>query len=151
HTLYGMDIWCLRFFTCYGPAQRPDLAIHRFTRLIDEGKPITVYGDGSTTRDYLYIDDCVAGVMAAMERCKGFEIINLGEEQTVRLDRLVEMLSQALGKTAKIDRQPVHPGDMLHTRADVTKARKLLGYQPHTMIEEGLKRFIGWYRKKDQS
>ena len=146
HKLYSMDIWCIRFFTCYGPAQRPDLAIHAFTRAIDSGESITMFGDGATTRDYLYIDDCVQGVIAAIERCKGYEIINLGEEQRVRLDQLIEVISKELGKPAKIKQEPIHPGDMLHTHSDVSKARKILGYRPSMTIEEGVRKFVEWYR-----
>jgi UDP-glucuronate 4-epimerase len=146
NTLYGMNLWCLRFFTCYGPSQRPDLAIHKFTRLIYEGKPLPFYGDGSASRDYLYIDDCVAGVLAASDRCNGYEVVNLGEERTVRLDELVAILEKQIGKRAVLQRLPNQPGDVPRTCADVTKARRLLGYQPTTAIETGIARFLEWYR-----
>lgn len=147
--LYGMRIVCLRFFTVYGARQRPDLAIHKFARLIDEGRAIPVYGDGSTRRDYTYIDDIIAGVAAAISYEESrFEIINLGESQTVELRRLIEVLEETLGKRAMIDRQPEQPGDVPVTYADVSKARRLLGYDPKTKIEEGVRRFVEWFRNK---
>ncbi len=146
--LYGMRIVCLRFFTVYGARQRPDLAIHKFARLIEEGCAIPVYGDGSTRRDYTYIDDIINGVTAAMSYEESrFEIINLGESQTVELRRLIEVLEEALGKRAVIDRQPEQPGDVPVTFADVTKARRLLGYDPKTKIEEGVGKFVEWFRR----
>ena len=120
----------LRFFTVYGPRQRPDLAIHKFARLISAGAPIPVFGDGSTARDYTYISDILDGVMACTQQEFGFEIFNLGESQTVRLDRLIELLERALGKKAVIDRQPPQPGDVPITCADIAKARARLGYDP---------------------
>lgn len=145
--LYGMRIVCLRFFTVYGARQRPDLAIHKFARLIEEGRAIPVYGDGTTRRDYTYIDDIINGVTAAISYEESrFEIINLGESQTVELRRLIEVLEEALGKRAMIDRQPEQPGDVPVTFADVTKARRLLGYDPKTKIEEGVGKFVEWFR-----
>jgi len=144
--LYGMGMTCLRFFTVYGPRQRPDLAIHKFTRLIDAGKPIPVFGDGSMMRDFTYIDDIIAGVVAAMERCDGYHIYNLGESRPVRLDRLITEIEKALGKKAIIDRQPPQPGDVERTFADVTLAQRDLGYEPRTEIADGLARFVEWYR-----
>jgi UDP-glucuronate 4-epimerase len=145
--LYGMKIVCLRFFTVYGARQRPDLAIHKFARLIDEGRPIPVFGDGSTRRDYTYIDDIIAGVTAAINyEASAFEIINLGESQTVELRRLIEVLEETLGKPAIIDRQPQQPGDVPVTYADISKASRLLGYDPKTKIEEGVGRFVEWFR-----
>ncbi len=146
HHVYGMDITMLRFFTVYGPRQRPDLAIHKFARLIDSGKPIPVFGDGSTARDYTYIDDIVDGVVACTERSLGYDVFNLGESQTVTLSQLITLLETALGKKAVIDRQPLQPGDVPITFADVTKARAQLDYRPTTKIEQGIPKFVDWYR-----
>ncbi len=151
HQVYGLDIAMLRFFTVYGPRQRPDLAIHKFARLIAAGLPIPVFGDGSTERDYTYSDDIVAGVMACTRREFGFEVFNLGESQTVRLDHLIDLLERALGKPAVIDRQPAQPGDVPRTFADISKARAWLGYDPQTRIAEGIPRFIHWFRSADRS
>lgn len=145
--LFGMDVTCLRFFTVYGPRQRPDLAIHKFARLIEQGKPIPVYGDGSMERDFTYIDDIIDGVIAAMERSKGYDIYNLGESRPVRLDHLIAELEKAIGKKADIDRQPEQPGDVNRTYADVQKAIHALGYQPKTQLADGLKQFVAWLRK----
>jgi len=147
HHLYGLDVVMLRFFTVYGPRQRPDLAIHKFARLIRAGKPIPVFGDGSTARDYTYVDDTLAGIMACTERSFGFEIFNLGESQTVTLSRLIELLENALGRKAIIDRQPAQPGDVPVTYADVSKARERLNYHPAVSIEEGIKRFVEWFNQ----
>jgi UDP-glucuronate 4-epimerase len=145
HHLYNMDVVALRFFTVYGPRQRPDLAIHKFARLITDGKPIPVFGDGSTARDYTFIEDIVAGVLACTTREFGFEIINLGESQTVKLSCLIELLEKALGKKAVIDRQPTQPGDVPMTFADISKAQKVLGYQPRVKIEQGIPLFVEWF------
>jgi UDP-glucuronate 4-epimerase len=147
HHVYGMDVAMLRFFTVYGPRQRPDLAIHKFAQLIHTGKPIPVFGDGSTARDYTYISDTVDGVIACTQRKFGFEIFNLGESQAVKLSRLIELLEAALGKKAVIDRQPPQPGDVPLTFADISKARAMLGYHPRVKIEEGIPLFVDWFRK----
>jgi len=144
HHLYGLDIVMLRFFTVYGPRQRPDLAIHKFARLIRSGKPIPVFGDGSTARDYTYISDIIEGVMACTEKVFGYEIFNLGEAQTVKLTRLIELLEQALGGKAIIERLPPQPGDVPLTCADVSKARERLGYRPSVKIEQGIPLFVDW-------
>lgn len=144
--LYGMDINCLRFFTVYGPRQRPDLAIHKFARLMEAGQPIPVYGDGSMARDFTYIDDIVEGVLGAMRHWGGYAIYNLGESQPWRLDALIEELERALGKHAVIERKPVPPGDVLRTFADIERARKALGYNPKTPLPEGLQVFVKWLR-----
>ena len=145
--LYGIRCVCLRFFTVYGPRQRPDLAIHKFARLISEGKPIPVFGDGTTRRDYSYIDDIIDGVVAAINYDKSdYEVINLGESRTVELRELIALLEKELDAHAIIDRQPPQPGDVPQTFADITRARKLLGYDPQTQIEEGLRRFVDWFR-----
>jgi UDP-glucuronate 4-epimerase len=146
--LYEMRIVCLRFFTVYGARQRPDLAIHKFAKLISQGKPIPVFGDGSTRRDYTYIDDVIAGVRAAIDydRTK-HEVINLGESRTVELRELISLIENELGTRAEIDRQPPQPGDVPQTFADISKARRLLGYNPQTQIETGIKQFIEWFKK----
>ena len=145
--LYGIRCIALRFFTVYGPRQRPDLAIHKFARLIDEGKAIPVFGDGTTRRDYTYIDDIIQGVRAAIDyTASDYEAINLGESRTVELRELIELLEKELGQRARIERQPPQPGDVPQTFADITKARKLLGYNPRTDIEEGIRRFVEWFR-----
>ena len=147
HHVYGMDVAMLRFFTVYGPRQRPDLAIHKFAKLISAGKPIPVFGDGSTARDYTYVTDTVDGVIACTQKELGFEIFNLGESQTVTLSYLIEVIEKELGKKAVIDRQPPQPGDVPITFADISKARAKLGYNPHIKIEQGIKMFIEWFRK----
>jgi len=145
--LYDLQVVCLRFFTVYGARQRPDLAIHKFARLISQGRPIPIFGDGSTQRDYTYIDDIIAGVVAAMNYNQSrFEVINLGESQTVELRRLVELLERALGKRAIVDYRPLQPGDVPVTFADVSKARRLLGYDPQTQIADGIERFVEWFQ-----
>ena len=146
--LYGIDMTCLRFFTVYGPRQRPDLAIHKFARLIEAGEAIPVFGDGSMRRDFTYIDDIVDGVVAAMERCSGYEIYNLGESRPVRLDELIAAIEKALGKKAIINRLPEQPGDVKQTYADVTKAQKELGYSPKTEVSTGLADFVRWLREE---
>ncbi len=145
--LYGMRSVCLRFFTVYGARQRPDLAIHKFARLISEQKPIPVFGDGTTRRDYTFVKDIIAGVRAAIDYDQSdYEVINLGESRTVELRELISLLEHELGQTARIDRQPMQPGDVPQTYADITKARRLLGYNPETQIEEGIHRFVEWFR-----
>ncbi|HYG25200.1 MAG TPA: SDR family NAD(P)-dependent oxidoreductase [Verrucomicrobiae bacterium] len=147
HHTYGMDIAMLRFFTVYGPRQRPDLAIRKFTALISQGKPIPVFGDGSSARDHTYIADIVDGVMACTTREFGFEIFNLGESQTITLRRLIEVIESAVGKKAIIERQPLQPGDVPITFADIAKARDRLGYHPKVKVEEGIPMFVEWFRK----
>ena len=148
--LYGIRSVCLRFFTVYGPRQRPDLAIHKFARLISDGKPIPVFGDGTTRRDYTFIDDIIAGVRAAIDYDKSdYEVINLGESRTVELRELISLLEKELGAIAQIDQQPLQPGDVPQTFADITKARRLLGYNPQTQIEDGIRRFVEWFRGKE--
>ena len=147
HHIYGMDIVMLRFFTVYGPRQRPDLAIHKFAALISAGKPIPVFGDGSTARDYTYVTDTVDGILACTRKTFGFEIFNLGESQTVTLSRLIELLEKSLGRPAILNRQPAQPGDVPITFADISKARALLGYNPTIKIDEGIPRFVEWFVK----
>lgn len=149
HHLYGLSVVCLRFFTVYGPRQRPDLAIHKFTRLIAEGRPIPMYGDGSTRRDYTYVDDILQGIEAAVEYTGRdepvFEIVNLGESETTTLARLIELIAGAMGVEPVIERLPRQPGDVEQTYADISRARRLLGYSPSTRVEQGIPRFVDWF------
>jgi UDP-glucuronate 4-epimerase len=147
HHIYGMDVAMLRFFTVYGPRQRPDLAIYKFARMIAAGLPIPVYGDGSTARDYTFVNDTVDGIVACTQKEFGYEIINLGESQTVKLSYLIELLEQALGQTAVLDRQPLQPGDVPLTFADIGKAERLLGYHPQIKIETGIPLFVDWFKQ----
>jgi UDP-glucuronate 4-epimerase len=151
HHLQSLDVTCLRFFTVYGPRQRPDLAIHKFTRLIDGGHPVELYGDGSTSRDYTWIDDIIDGTVAAIDeqaagRVPGYRIYNLGGSRTTALNRLVELIAEALGKKALVEWRPEQPGDMRRTLADLTHATSTLGYAPRVSIEEGIPRFVAWWR-----
>lgn len=146
HHLYGLDIWALRFFTVYGPRQRPDMAIHKFVTKIEAGEAIERFGDGSAQRDYTYVSDIVAGVERALERVSGYELINIGGAQTTPLWRLISMIEELLGRKAVIVEKPMQPGDVPLTSADVTKAARLLDFAPAVPLEEGLRAFIGWYR-----
>jgi UDP-glucuronate 4-epimerase len=150
HHTHGLDVTCLRFFTVYGPRQRPDLAIHKFARLIEAGAPIALYGDGSTSRDYTFVDDVVDGVLAAVDQPRGdapgYRIYNLGGSRATSLARLVELLSAALDSPATVRRLPPQPGDMVHTLADVTLAARALGYAPKVTIEDGIRRFVAWLK-----
>ena len=148
HHLFGIDVTCLRFFTVYGPRQRPEMAIHRFTRAIDSGEAIDVYGDGSARRDFTYISDVVQGVTAALERCSGYRIYNLGAGNSVELREVIELIEKALGKEARIRFFEQAPGDVPYTFADVTRAREELGYEPEVNIAEGIRRFVEWYRER---
>lgn len=148
HHVHGLEIIMLRFFTVYGPRQRPDLAIHKFARLMRAGRPIPLYGDGTTARDYTYIDDILEGVIACTARSFGYEIFNLGESRTVPLQRLIELLEQALGKEAVVERLPAQPGDVPLTCADVSKARRMLDYRPRVGIEEGIPQFVNWLNQE---
>ena len=150
--LYGIRCICLRFFTVYGARQRPDLAIHKFARLISRGSPIPVFGDGQTRRDYTYVDDIIAGVRAAIDYAgSDYEVVNLGESRTVELQELISLLERELDQHAIIERQPLQPGDVPQTFADISKARRLLGYDPQTQIEEGIHRFVEWFRETQMS
>jgi UDP-glucuronate 4-epimerase len=147
HHLHKTAITCLRFFTVYGPRQRPDLAIHKFTRLIAQGKPITLFGDGGTSRDYTWIDDILDGVVASIDQPgDAFRIYNLGGSQPTSLMELVERISSALGKTPVIEWKPMQPGDMVHTLAKVDLAGRELGYAPKVSIADGIPRFVEWWR-----
>lgn len=148
--LYGMRVVCLRFFTVYGPGQRPDLAIHKFTDMIERGQPIPKFGGGHTQRDYTYIDDIIQGVLGAIryahDGAESFDIFNLGESETTTLNELIEAIETSLGKKAVIQQLPEQKGDMPLTCADISKARELLDYHPHTKIIDGIPKFVAWYR-----
>jgi len=144
--LYRMDIACLRIFTAYGPRQRPEMAIHKFTRLIDQGEKIQIYGDGSSRRDYTYIDDLIEGILGVIRHHRGFEVYNLGESQTTSLIELIKLIEGAFGKKANIEMLATRPGDVSITYADISKAKRMLGYQPKVKMEEGIKRFVEWYK-----
>lgn len=146
HHLHGISCTALRFFTVYGARQRPDMAIHKFTAMIDRGEPIPFYGDGGSERDYTYYTDIIAGVVASIDRDLGFQIINLGESRTTRLSELVSLIEKNVGRAAKLSMQPEQPGDMKATCADISKAVTLLGYSPSTAIEDGIERFVEWYK-----
>jgi nucleoside-diphosphate-sugar epimerase len=150
HHLYAMTVHCLRFFTVYGPRQRPDLAIHKFARLMAAGRPIPMYGDGTSSRDYTYIDDIVDGVRRSLDRAltgpPEYEIFNLGGAETTPLATLIRMIGDAVGVEPVIERHPVQPGDVARTYADISKAGRLLGYRPETPLADGLRAFGRWFR-----
>jgi UDP-glucuronate 4-epimerase len=146
HNLYGIEVAALRFFTVYGPRQRPDLAIHKFSRRMLAGQPLPFFGDGSTRRDYTWVDDIVSGVLAACDVPLRYDVLNLGGAQTTSLAELVALLEEALGVRAVLDRQPAQPGDVPLTSADVTHAKEVLAYAPRTPIRKGLKKFAEWIR-----
>lgn len=149
--LYDIRTICLRFFTVYGSRQRPDLAIHKFSKLIWEGKPIQMFGDGTTRRDYTFVDDIIQGVRAAIDYEKSnYEVFNLGESQTIELRELIEVLEENLGKKAIIERKPMQPGDVPITFADISKAKGLLGYNPITKIREGIPKFVEWFKAQQK-
>ena len=145
HHLYQIDTFCLRFFTVYGPRQRPEMAIHCFTKSIYEGDSINLYGDGTSKRDYTYIDDIVTGITQCMNRLKGYEILNLGESKTTSLIDLVRMIERAVGKKAQINWLPQQPGDVAMTFANIVKAKELIGYNPKTTVENGIMKFTDWF------
>ncbi|HEO70579.1 MAG TPA: NAD-dependent epimerase/dehydratase family protein [Candidatus Hydrogenedentes bacterium] len=144
--VYGLHVTMLRFFTVYGPRQRPDMAIHKFTRLIDAGEPVPMYGDGLTARDYTYIDDIMDGVLKAVDTPFRYEIFNLGEHATTPLRDLIEMIARHVGKPARIEQLPLQAGDVAITYADISHAQELLGYRPGIAMEEGIARFVAWYK-----
>lgn len=147
HHLYGFAVTCLRFFTVYGPRQRPEMAIHKFTRAIDRGDTVSVFGDGHARRDFTYIDDVVDGILRALERAGGYRIYNLGNGRTVELQELIILIEKASGKTAKLERWSDQPGDVPFTCADISRARTDLGYSPSTPIEKGIQLFVDWFRR----
>lgn len=150
HAIYHLPITCLRFFTVYGPRQRPDMAIHKFVELIETGKPVPFFGDGTTQRDYTYVDDIIDGIIKAITHCQGYRIYNLGESHTISLSDLIELIENAVGKKAILEKMPLQPGDVLKTYADVTRAKKELGYAPKISIEKGVPRFVSWYREQQE-
>jgi UDP-glucuronate 4-epimerase len=145
--LYKLPCFCFRFFTVYGPRLRPDLAIHKFTRLIEAGKPIPFYGDGRTARDYTHVSDICDGLMSALERCDCYRIYNLGNHRPVSLSEMVAALEKTIGKPATLDRQPMQPGDVEITCADITRAAEELGYKPKITLADGLKDFVDWFHQ----
>jgi UDP-glucuronate 4-epimerase len=147
HHLYGIPTTCLRFFTVYGPRQRPEMAIHKFMRMTLAGEPVPFFGDGSTRRDYTYIDDIVDGVVRSIDKCEGYEIYNLGESETTSLQELVDEIGKVCGKEVVLNRLPMQPGDVEITYADISKAKAKLGYAPKTLISEGLQHFYAWYQE----
>jgi UDP-glucuronate 4-epimerase len=150
HSLYGLSVHCLRFFTVYGPRQRPDMAIHKFTRLIAEGKEIPLFGNGTSRRDYTYIDDIIDGMEKSLERCTGYSIYNLGESRTIELHRLIGLIEKALEKKAKLRFLDDQPGDVPVTYADISKAARELGYHPCTALEKGIPIFVDWFLSSSQ-
>jgi UDP-glucuronate 4-epimerase len=148
HSLTGTPVSCLRFFTVYGPRQRPDLAIHKFTKLIDSGMPVPFFGDGSTSRDYTFVTDTVHGVLGALDNTNGFETFNLGRRDPVTLSDMVETLEAVLDKKAILDRRPTQPGDVTTTCADTTKAKQAFGYDPKVTFAEGIDRFVAWWKSE---
>ena len=151
HHLYGMDIACLRFFTVYGPRQRPEMAIHKFVRMTEAGEALPLFGDGRSERDYTYIDDILDGLLKAHDRSRGFRVYNLGESRTISLRELVAEIGRALGKEPRVDWLPPQPGDVPRTYADIGRARAELGYDPRVGLEEGLRRFVEWFRARGAS
>jgi UDP-glucuronate 4-epimerase len=151
HNLYGFDIFCLRFFTVYGPLQRPEMAISQFTDSILNGKAINVFGDGSTARDYTYVEDIVSGIIQSLNNLKGYEVLNIGGSDPISLAGLISLIEQAVGKTALINRLPMQPGDVQQTYADIQKAAQLIGYQPTVRIEDGIYRFVEWFRTRQDA
>ena len=148
--LYGLPVTCLRFFTVYGPRQRPDMAIRRFTTAVFHGQPITMYGDGGSRRDFTFITDIIDGILRSIEHCRGYHIYNLGESRTIELNRLIDVIAACLGREPIIERLPMQPGDVPLTFADITKARNEIGYQPKIGIEEGIGKFVNWFEEMER-
>jgi len=147
HHLYDLNITCVRPFTVYGPRQRPEMAIHKFTRMIDRGETLPMFGDGTSRRDYTYIDDLVDGIVRALDRPLGYDVINLGEHDTIELRALIALIEKNLGKEARIERLPDQPGDVPVTYADISRAKEKLGYAPQVKVAEGVRRFVEWYKE----
>lgn len=148
HHLFGIAVSCLRFFTVYGPSQRPEMAIHKFTRRIDRGDAVPMFGDGSSARDYTYVEDIVDGIVRAVDHTTGYHIWNLGGSRTITLADLIATISRALGRRAEIERLPMQPGDVERTWADIGRARNELGWEPKVPIADGIGKFVEWYRKR---
>jgi UDP-glucuronate 4-epimerase len=151
HAIHGLPVTVLRFFTVYGPRQRPDMAIHKFTHLIETGQSVPFFGDGTTQRDYTYIDDIIDGIIHAISSCKGYRIYNLGESQTIQLQDLITLIEKHLDKKAILNKLPLQPGDVIKTFADISRARKEIGYAPHVSIEKGIPKFVSWYRNQQEA
>ncbi|RKY93123.1 epimerase [candidate division KSB1 bacterium] len=151
HHLYDISISCIRFFTVYGPRQRPDMAIHKFTKLIDQGKKVPIFGDGNSQRDYTYISDIIDGLCSAIEYCQGYEIYNLGDSRTVELKEVIQHIENLLNKKARLDFKPFQAGDVWITYADISKAKAQLKYQPKVMFEKGMQNFIDWYKSEGRN
>ncbi len=151
HHLYGLPTTCLRFFTAYGPRNRPDLAVYKFADLIEQGRPIPMFGDGSTRRDYTYVGDIVDGVVRAMERCESWHLYNLGHSDPVALRDMISAIGRAMGRDPVIEQLPEQPGDVPQTYADISSAAVELGYDPQTPFDEGLARFVAWYRDRPKA
>ncbi|HEX5043084.1 MAG TPA: GDP-mannose 4,6-dehydratase [Candidatus Polarisedimenticolaceae bacterium] len=148
HHLYGMDVACLRFFTVYGPRQRPEMAIHKFTRLLWQGKEVEQFGDGTTARDYTYVSDIVDGILRAWERCRGYRVYNLGGSRTVTLRDLLHKIAERLQMPVRVRALPPQPGDVERTWADVSRAREELGWEPRVDLDSGLDLFVDWFRRE---
>lgn len=148
HHLFGLDVTCLRFFTVYGPRQRPEMAIHKFARMMLHGETIPMFGDGSSARDYTFIEDIVSGVVASVDRCGGYHIFNLGNSDTVKLSDLIAKIGKTFGVEPTIEQLPEQPGDVPLTFADISRAKAELDYAPQTSIDEGLEKFAAWYRQQ---
>jgi UDP-glucuronate 4-epimerase len=148
HHLFGMDITCLRFFTVYGPRQRPEMAIHKFARLMQEGQEIEQYGDGGSARDYTYVGDIVEGVVRSLRRCSGYRILNLGGSQTLTLKELVQKIGDGLGVSPRVKQLPMQPGDVMRTWADITRAERQLEWSPEVQIDDGLRYFLQWFQEQ---
>ncbi len=151
HHLYSLPITCLRFFTVYGPRQRPDMAIHKFTRSISREEEINMFGDGSSQRDYTFISDIIDGICLSIENCSGYHIYNLGESKTIKLGELITLISQSVGKKARIKSLPVQPGDVPITYADISRARREIDYNPTVDIRTGVERFVEWYTRMEET
>jgi UDP-glucuronate 4-epimerase len=147
HHLHGLKVSCLRFFTVYGPRQRPDMAIHKFTQLLATGRKVPMFGDGTTKRDYTFITDIIDGVCRALEHCSSYHIYNLGESRTITLRSLIDLIAQNLGVEARLERLPMQPGDVPITYAEISRARHELGYQPRIDIEQGVRLFVEWFKE----
>ncbi len=145
HHLFKLPVTCLRFFTVYGPRQRPDMAIHKFTDKIFKGEKLPMFGDGHTRRDYTYISDIIDGICKSIEHCTSYHIYNLGESKTIELKKIIQLIGESLGKEVEIEKLPLQPGDVPITFADITKAKREINYDPQVNVEEGVKRFVAWY------
>ena len=148
--LYGLPVTCLRFFTVYGPRQRPDMAIHKFTRSIHRGEEISMFGDGSSRRDYTFISDIIDGICLSIKNCQGYSIYNLGESSTIKLSDLIDLIAESLGKEARIRSLPNQPGDVPITYADISKARREIDYNPSVNIKAGVAQFVKWYTRVEE-